>query len=96
MNSPFLDLDYRWNDKNYSWREISERIFYDLLECVPPARMKYNAFAVGETWKHDQEGNKIHTIGIEVNNRYFMRHALLNSFDSAMYTEEVKRQFQLE
>lgn len=51
----------RWNKALYPGQkvEISEYIYFDLLECLPPRKMIGNYFEVGEADHHDSEGRPI-------------------------------------
>lgn len=90
---PYPEIDDKYKMGDYSWREVSERIFYDQLECLPPARMQGNAFAVGETWTHDEDGYRIHAVFCEVQDRYFCRNMRLANFDPELIIMEVESQF---
>jgi len=87
---PFPELDDKYNAADYSWREISIEIFDYLLDCVPPARMQGNAFAVGEAWKFDDQGYSIHAVCCVVQDRYFCRNMRLANFDPELITMEVE------
>ena len=88
---PFPDLDHRFDTGDYSWREVSERIFDDMLGCVPPAIMKGCCFAVGEPWKHTDAG-VVHTMFCWYQERYFGRNELLHLFNPERFINEIIRQ----
>ena len=71
------------------WREIDEDQYWYLLECVPPIRMKDNAFMVGECLTHTQAG-AIYEAVVRIGNRYFSRPAPLSSFDPAVYESGIR------
>lgn len=76
------------------WREITLDQFYYLLECLPPKVWKDNAFMVGECMTHHQRG-AIYEAVAQVDERYFARPALLQSFNPATYTQEIQKQFSI-
>jgi hypothetical protein len=91
---PYPLVDELWKAGDKSWIEVSERIYWDQLEVLPPAAMTRVAFAVGEPWNHDGEG-AVHTMYIEVGGRFFCRNDHLRDFDPAEYAVQVIDQFGL-
>lgn len=70
-----LDLLLNEHRKNLceSWTEITEKQYYDMLECVPPLRWRdidkgINVFAVGECFTMDLYTHCIHD---RVKNKYY-------------------------
>lgn len=51
--------------------EISENIYYDLLNCVPPRRSRSNYFEVGEAEHHDEKGKAVHRACWIESGKYF-------------------------
>ena len=82
------------NEKLQSWSEISEDDYYYLLEVLPPAAWKDNAFMVGEPWTHDDKG-AVHQAVISIKERYFTRNAHIRQFNPGRYTQEVVSLFDL-
>jgi hypothetical protein len=78
-----------------SWVETSQKHFYDLLDVLPPARMKDTAFMVGECYTHDKDKGAMYDACITVDGRYFIRLAPLRSFDPSVYDQEVRKQFNI-
>jgi len=74
------------------WQEETQEQWYQMLECVPPIRMKGHAFMVGECATHTQDG-AIYDAHIEIDGKYFWRPALLQSFNPANYRAEVRVKF---
>ena len=89
---PYPEIGIRWKAGDYSWREVSRRIYWDQLECVPPVRMDGGAFMVGEAWTYGERG-EIHTAFVKIKSRYFCRHDYLRDFDSVRYRREIRAQF---
>lgn len=95
---PIIDGMYKAGD--HSWLETCAGFFWYALEVLPPARMKQNAFMIGECWTHDENG-AIYQAVVSVGDifskdntaRYFTRNAPIRSFDPAAYTAEIKKQF---
>jgi hypothetical protein len=53
----------RWNKeliKDKEPVEVSENIYYDMLNCLPPKNWKGTYFEVGEAHHHDNNGKAIH------------------------------------
>jgi hypothetical protein len=93
---PYPALDYAWDAGIYTWREVSEAIYYDQLEAVPPIRMHNGFFVVGEPWDIDEKG-EIYTVFAQVKSRYFARHDhLFNFANLGLYRFEIEIQFGLE
>jgi hypothetical protein len=60
------------NDRT-CWHEITEDQWWQLLECLPPARQGSGFFAVGEPADHDDRGVAIHVFCVRIDDRYFLR-----------------------
>jgi len=76
------------------WQEITLEQYWYLMECVPPIHVKSRAFMVGECLTHTDRG-AIYEAVCQVDERYFARPALLQSFKPNTYAEEIRRKFQL-
>jgi len=91
---PYPDpIDTLYEKGDPAWTEVSERIYDDQMGCVPPIRMRGNAFMVGECARHDRNG-AIYAAFVELSGRYFARLAPLYTFDPAKYTFEIIRQLE--
>lgn len=64
------------------FQEIDEERYYDLMECVPPARMLHNAFFVGECYQYD-----IHPFCFTIGGRYFEGKRVLKTPKEELYKE---------
>ena len=51
------------------FKEIAEEDYWDMMECVPPARSGHNWFFVGEAFSYN-----VHTMCFTDGNRYFSAH----------------------
>ncbi len=89
-------MDDNYHKNNGLWTETTEKTFYDQLEVVPPIRMKFNAFMVGECYTHDYDLRQpIYSTFVQIGNRFFGKHCALNTFNPGDYTLEIKKQFNL-
>jgi hypothetical protein len=75
------------------WEKTTQEEYTEMLEVLPPARWKGNAFLVGEPLTHSTEG-VIYEAYARVNGRYYTRPALLQSFNPDQYEKQIHIQFQ--
>lgn len=54
--------------------EVTEDLYWEMLEILPPAAMKGAAFLVGEPRRHDEHGHAVYMSFREHNGRYFATH----------------------
>lgn len=90
---PYADIVARFNNGDHTWRETSERIYWDQLGCLPPARHKDGAFAVGECYTHDDEGHAIFAVFTVVDGRFFCKLDRIRDFDPLRFEREIIAQF---
>lgn len=72
-----LNDGYRWRKaelKEGEAIEISERVYYFLLNCMPPRRWVGNYFEVGECDHHDGKGVAIYRACNVVDGKYYTGH----------------------
>lgn len=72
-----LNDGYRWRKaelKEGEKLEISERVYYFLLNCMPPRRWIGNYFEVGECDHHDEKGVAIYRACNVVDGKYYTGH----------------------
>lgn len=67
-----------WNRWNTSLNkidviEISEAVYYNLLEALPPRNWKGNYFEVGEPYNHEN-GKPIHRACIKIDDKFYTGH----------------------
>lgn len=91
---PYPDVEDRFRAGDKSWREVTEAVYWDQLECLPPIRMNGNAFMVGEPWDSDARGN-IYSTFVQVGQRYFCRMDHLIDFDPRLYRHLIRRQLKI-
>jgi hypothetical protein len=98
---PLINDAFRGGDKSFF--EITEDVFYQMLNVLPPMRDEYTGsytmFWCSETYDHDNDGCPIHTMYIEKINdegsRYFARTARTdkrNSFYLADFYEQLNNE----
>ncbi len=92
---PYPEVETMFKTGDKSWREVSHKIYWDQLECVPPVRMERNCFMVGEPWHHDERG-AIHTAFVQIGERYFCRMDHLVNFDPVLYRRFIYKQIETE
>ena len=63
----------RWNKELTEEQnvEISENVYYHLLNCLPPRNWKGNYFEVGEAHHHDNRGKAIYRACWKVENKFY-------------------------
>lgn len=63
----------RWNHDLYPSQkvEVSERVYYDMLNCLPPRNWLGTYFEVGEAHHHTPEGKPIHRAFWKEGERYY-------------------------
>lgn len=93
-NWPYPTINRMWHSGDHSWYETGEGVFYEQLECLPPAAMKANVFMVGEPWSHGEHG-PIHAVFCTTHNRFFCRYEYLSVWQPAIFNREIKEQFGL-
>ena len=82
------------DEKLKSWSKISEDDYWYLLEVLPPAAWKSNAFMVGEPWTHDEHG-AVHQVVVSIKGQHFTRNAHIRTFNPGRYTQEIVSLFDL-
>jgi hypothetical protein len=62
------------------WIPTTEKMYWDMLECVPPRAMTRQAFLVGEAHSDNAEGCPFYACFRKVSEQYFARHLTLEQF----------------
>jgi hypothetical protein len=52
-------------------KEVDNKKYYEMLECLPPVAMVQNAFLVGEPVKHDKNFIPYYDLYFTHNDKYF-------------------------
>ena len=93
---PYTRMANEYYLHTINWVETTQETFDYQLGCVPPVRMKANAFMVGEAYTHDLKFRQaVHAAFVEVNGRFFGRLDLLGLFNPDLYTAEIKGQYSI-
>ena len=80
------------DDLKKQWRQVTEDEYYRMLEVLPPARMKHNAFMVGEPMTHSLNGIYYGAYIKLSNGTFWHRPALLHKFNPSAYAQEILQQ----
>lgn len=91
---PYTNQPYKINDE--FWRETCEKVYWDQLECVPPARIERGAFLVGECSHHDHSLGAMYACFVQINERYFCKYQPIKFWQPNLYKQEIRAQFNLE
>jgi len=62
------------------WIPTTEKMYWDMLECVPPRAMTRQAILVGEAHSDNAEGYPLYACFRKVSEQYFARHLTLEQF----------------
>lgn len=71
------------------WVQVSESMYYDQLNCVPPRYQTGKCFMVGEPYS-----NEFSATFIQVNGYYFGKMCRHSTFNPSTYLTEVYQQFE--
>ena len=80
-----LVKEHRTKLNEAPFEEIDEERYYDLMDCVPPARMLSNSFFVGECYQYD-----LHLFCFSIGGRYFSGNRILNTPKDVLKAEITK------
>ncbi|TFU92317.1 hypothetical protein E4T81_12060 [Barnesiella sp. WM24] len=64
------------------FEEIDEERYYDVMDCLPPARMLHNAFFVGECYQYD-----LYPFCFKIGGRFFEGRRAISTPKEVLYTE---------
>jgi hypothetical protein len=64
------------------WIPTTEKMYWDMLECVPPRAMIWRAFLVGEAHSDNAEGHSLYACFKKLGDEYFARYLTLEQFRS--------------
>jgi len=84
-------IDDNFKKNNGLWTETNSQTYWDQLECVPPIRMKGNAFMVGEPYTFN-----VYAAFVNIGDRYFGANRNIKTFDPGVYRQEIRKQFSIE
>lgn len=62
------------------WIPTTETMYWDMLECLPPAAHSGGAFLVGEPDRHNSEGKAVYAGFKQTTSGFFARYLTLEQF----------------
>jgi hypothetical protein len=62
-----------------AWVETTEKMYWQMLECLPPRKMSQNAFLVGEPLRHNERG-AVHACFLRVGGVYWAKNINVSDF----------------
>ncbi len=62
------------------WIPTTERMYWQMLECVPPRAQSLGAFLVGEAQRHNEEGKAVHACFKQAGQAYSARYLTVEQF----------------
>lgn len=83
-------IDDNYHRKTGRWTETTEEVYYDQMGAVPPRKMGYEYFMVGEAYDF-----AAFAVFVEVNNRFFGKICFDYKFSLEQCKKEIAAQFGL-
>lgn len=62
------------------WIETTERMYFEMLECVPPRAMRHDSFLVGEPKTHNERGEAVHACFSRIGVTFHAKHMTVAEF----------------
>ena len=69
-----------------NWVETTEEMYWDMLEVLPPLRMRRGAFLMSEANHSDEHGAEVYACFARKGDDYFARYMTAQQFDAEMVT----------
>jgi hypothetical protein len=70
-------------DTPSAWVETTEKMFWEMLEVVPPVRMDNRKFLVGEAHHDNEQGEAVYACFKKSGTRFFARYLTISQFSYA-------------
>jgi hypothetical protein len=67
------DWPYPQANDRTAWHQITEEHWWYFFEVLFPLDMGPGWYLVGEPAAHDDDGQPIHALGVEIGDRYYLR-----------------------
>lgn len=85
MTKPLVwdDLWAAMKAKPTEWIETTEKMYWNMLEVVPPRRQTRMAFLLGEANHTNEEGKEVYAAFKQQGDRYYARYMTVAEFDAA-------------
>lgn len=83
MNAEKLEWAPLWDAMKATpkaWIPTTEKMYWDMLECVPPRAMANRAFLVGEADDHNADGFAVYACFKKFKDNYSARYMTLAQF----------------
>jgi hypothetical protein len=64
------------------WIPTTEKMYWDMLEAVPPRAQKKGAFLVGEANHDNSEGYPVYSAFKRVSDNFYAKHMTYSEFDN--------------
>lgn len=94
---PYPAVSNLWHRKCLRWWEVTEDIYIEQLECLPPARTAYACFMVGEPETHTNRG-PVYCAFVHMpdTHRFFCKldHAI--DFEPVLYRWQINHQLEMD
>lgn len=71
--------------KPYPWVQTTEKMYWNMLECVPPRAMNDEGFLVGEAECETGDGQSVYACFVKHGNLVKARYTTLNEFYARTY-----------
>jgi len=66
-----------------AWIETTEKMYWDMLEVLPPVRMDCSKFLVGEADHENSAGEPVYACFKKIGSKYFARYLSVAQFEFA-------------
>ena len=66
-----------------AWIETTEKMYWDMLEVLPPARMDCSKFLVGEADHENSAGEPVYACFKKIGAKYFAKYLTVAQFEFA-------------
>lgn len=67
-----------------NWHHTTARMYHDMLEVLPPVRMRRGSFLVGEPYDHTAEGEAIYACFQRRPSGYWAKYMTARVFDNTI------------
>jgi hypothetical protein len=83
MSAQPLEWQALWDEMDANpetWVLTTEKMYWEMLECVPPRAQSKRAFLVGEPLRHNSQGEAIHSCFRQVGDEFHARNLTFKQF----------------
>jgi hypothetical protein len=79
-----------FEQQNDKWQRTTKEMYWEMLEVLPPHRMKLGAFLVGEAWS-TFKGEEVYACFSECGTSYYAKYLTTRQFHEATGDKVVRR-----